>query len=50
MTNAKPDIHLIISDLLDCAYEAAVANRDTSVLIGAAILLKEYEEKLEESA
>lgn len=45
--NAKPEIRLIIDDLLEQAYEAAVANRDTSVLIGAVILLKEYEEKKE---
>ena len=45
--NAKPEIHLIIDDLLEQAYEAAVANRDTCVLIGAVILLKEYEEKKE---
>jgi hypothetical protein len=45
MVNSKPDLELIISDLLDMAYENAVAGKDTSVMLGAVILLREFQEK-----
>lgn len=47
MTNIEPEFELIIDDLLEMAYTNAVSDRDTSALIGAIILLREYHEKLQ---